>query len=216
MIGTDSISLDIPGIVFDRDLDGVRYWRTAPGDMLGLWYLSVAPDLAAPPDEIDKLRAFYRRAVADAGLAIVSVDSIEIDGCTAVRGIFKGRKAEGSPFGMMYIASITVPFRDFSFVLKTICQEEGMTGVREAVVADGLLKEGKIGIGPSGFTGWFADPYDPGFRAAVLRNLSEDELYDAKFPDHPLSRARRLLGAVKAHAKLSEEARAAPRFTGRD
>jgi len=214
LIELDSIVLHVPGIAFDSDREGVRYWRTESGDMLGLWYFPIPPDLAAPPNEIDKLRATYRRGVAAVGMAIVSVDATKVDGRAAVRTIFKGRIPEEGSFGAMYVASITVPFRDFSFVLKTICEERGTTGVRDAVVADILMKQGKVGLGPSGFTGWFADPYDPGFRAAVLRNLSDDEQYDAMFADHPLSRARRLLRTLEERIKISAEAKAAPGLTG--
>lgn len=213
MIGPDSVVLDVPGIAFDSDRDGVRYWRTEPGEMLGLWHFPIPPDLPAPPDEIDKLRANYRCCIAPVGLAIVSVDAVTIDACTAVRTIFKGPIPEGG-FGSLYIASITIPFRDFSFVLKTICEEHGTTGIRDTIVAELMMREGRIQIGPSGFVGWFADPYDPALRAAHLRNLSDDERYDAMFPDHPLSRARRILRTLEAHVRLSAEAKTSAAFTG--
>jgi len=213
MIGPDSVVLAVPGVAFDGDREGVRRWRTERGDIVGLWYFPIPPDLPAPPDEIDKLRDNYRRRITPAGLAIVSVDAVRIDSCPAVRTIFKGPIPEGG-LGSLYIASITIPFRDFSFVLKTICEEQGMTGVRDSFVADLMMRQGRVQLGPSGFVGWFADPYDPGFRAAHLRNLSDDAEYDAMFPDHPLSQARRILRMLEEHVRLSAEAKAAAAFTG--
>ncbi len=48
-------------------------------------------------------------------------------------------------------------------------------------------------IGQTGREAWGADLYDPNLRTEPLRNISEDETYDARFPDHPLSRVRRLI-----------------------
>jgi hypothetical protein len=46
---------------------------------------------------------------------------------------------------------------------------------------------------------WAQDPYDPtycGVDRSTLRYLSDDEMYDAKFPDHPLSKVRRELNRL--------------------
>jgi len=45
--------------------------------------------------------------------------------------------------------------------------------------------------------GWMADPYDPSIAALPARNRSEDAAYDQRFPDHPLSRARRALRRIE-------------------
>ena len=214
MIGLDSIILDDPGIAFHSDQEGVRYWRAESGDIVELWYFDIPPDLPAPPEEIDKVRALYRSRVVETGLAIISIDTVKISECPAVRMIFKGQMPE-NPRGLMYVASIIIPFRDFSFVLKTICSEHGTTGLRTAVVLAQLMSQGKVKMGTSSeLIGWFADPYDPNFRADLLRNLADDEEYDAKFPGHPLSRARRLLRTVEERTTISEEAKRAPRFAG--
>jgi hypothetical protein len=46
-------------------------------------------------------------------------------------------------------------------------------------------------VGSDDMDGWAADLYDPSLRTEPLRNISEDEKYDAKFPDHSLSRVAR-------------------------
>jgi hypothetical protein len=84
------------------------------------------------------------------------------------------------------IYALTLPFRDFSFVPRVECEERGRTGVREAVVLAEFLK-----VGSDDMDGWAADLYDPSLRTEPLRNISEDEKYDAKFPDHSLSRVAR-------------------------
>jgi len=88
-------------------------------------------------------------------------------------------------------------------------QEGGFTGGRDAVVMvlensnlqtepvveeeyvehpifGRVLKAGKI-------MGWTKDPYEPEFDNIALFNLSDQQKYDTKFPDSPLSRVRRKL-----------------------
>ena len=53
---------------------------------------------------------------------------------------------------------------------------------------------------------WAADPYDPAYRGVdrtVLRFMSDDPLYDEQFPEHPLSKLRRLLPRLPA--QVSED-----------
>ncbi|MCE9577561.1 MAG: hypothetical protein K8W52_30710 [Deltaproteobacteria bacterium] len=57
--------------------------------------------------------------------------------------------------------------------------------------------------------GWFADRYDPAARGPMVRNLSEDEQYDALFPEHPLTRVHALLGHVERTLEVEPKVRAA-------
>ena len=43
---------------------------------------------------------------------------------------------------------------------------------------------------------WFKDPYDSKYDKSALYNLADQEKYDDKFPNHPLSRARRKLERI--------------------
>ena len=76
-----------------------------------------------------------------AGLGVIEIDTGQIDGCTAIRTILK---APQQPHGMTCVGAITLPFRDFSFVIKAQCAEHGTTGVREAVTLDAMLGSGRI------------------------------------------------------------------------
>jgi hypothetical protein len=84
----------------------------------------------------------------------------------------------------------------------TAC-ELGMTGVREAVVTSQLFTEGKLS--PNEYEGRFAqDPYEPSYHGVdrkVLRFMSDDERYDETFPEHPLSKVRRLQAILASHVK---------------
>jgi hypothetical protein len=154
VIGLDSITLDIAGVKFDGDINGVRCWQVDSVDGLNCFYFPIPPDLPAPPNDIDTLRSFYRHTLKDEGKALISLDAIEIDGCAATKLIVKAR-VPNEEHGMLYIAAITIPFRNFSFVLKTVCAELGATGMREAMILPMYRQDGTVEITASGkFTGW--------------------------------------------------------------
>jgi hypothetical protein len=88
-------------------------------------------------------------------------------------------------------------------VWTTVACELGTTGVREAVVTATLMNEGKLR--PEEYElRWGQDPYDPAYRGvdrSVLRFMSDDESYDQQFPQHPLSKVRRMLATLSRHVE---------------
>jgi hypothetical protein len=112
-----------------------------------------------------------------------------------VRTIVKVRQ---QPHGMTYIGSLTLPFRDFCFIVKAQCREHGETGVREAIVFHLLAREGRL-------------PKDPKERFNMA-SISDEERHDARFPNHPLSRLRRLMRHLESTAALDDATAAAEPF----
>jgi hypothetical protein len=115
--------------------------------------------------------------------------------------------------------SITLPFRDFSYVLKVQCMETGTTGIRESVVLAQMMASGQVKLQNSGpgpqqlrIAGCMQDPYDPTTSAPLMWNLAEDKQYDAQFPDHPLSRLRSVLRQVQPSLRLAPEVKDATPF----
>jgi hypothetical protein len=131
-----------------------------------------------------------------------------------VRTLFK---AAQQPTGRTYLGALTFPFRDFSYVLKAQCEELGMTGVRDTVVSMTLMASGDTGIDTESgrMTGWLDDPYDPSETGPMTRNKSERPEYDAQFPDHPLSRARRVLDHLERTVAINETIKSQPAFVWR-
>jgi hypothetical protein len=60
--------------------------------------------------------------------------------------------------------------------------------------------------------GWSQDPYDPAINAPLMRNLAENEHYDAQFPHHPLSRLRSVLRQLQPSLRLAPELKELPPF----
>lgn len=195
----------------EQDVSIVDIWLTPQGDRLKLHYYPIPPDLDADLNNVDSVRLTYRQLVDGAGFGIVEVDTVIIDGCTAVRTLFK---CEQEPKGRLYLGSLTFPFRDFSYVLKLQCNELGTTGIRDSIILNNLMGSGEVDVDPKlgKIIGWLDDPYNPSEMRAMTRNKSERPEYDAQFPDHPLSRARCVLNYLEHTVKIADVVKRQPSF----
>ena len=209
----DLITFDAGGITFHGDEDGARIWYTAAGDYIGLYYFPIPPDIEADLQSVENVRAFYRERASDSVHAIVEVETPMVDGCITIRTIIK---VPQQPHGMTYLGAVTLPFRDFSYVIKVECEEWGITGVRDSEVLSELLNTGEVTIDidkeDGQIIGWAQDPYDASIVSTFARNRAEAEKYDARFPGHPLSRLRPTLNHIQATLSVAEEIRQEPKF----
>jgi hypothetical protein len=89
-----------------------------------------------------------------------------------------------------------------------------VTGLRDTAMFAKWMQQGEVAWdeGTGKPKGWMHDPYDPSIETPLTWNQSEAEIYDAEFPDHPLSRLRALMAHIEATLKLADEVRAEPRF----
>lgn len=60
--------------------------------------------------------------------------------------------------------------------------------------------------------GFWKDPYGGPHRGQATANLGERHEYDARFPDHPLSKVRRTMAQIALTLRLSDDAKAAAPF----
>lgn len=193
----DSLKFETHDWTFHGEMEPgqMRLWETADEDAVVLNYFGIPPDLPVART-FTEIFEMYAVGLAAAGGKIVECASVKFAGCDAIRLLFK---VPQQPAGLMYQAAVTVPFRDFSFVIKIQCSEQGTTGVREAVLLNQRLKAGeKPNNDQSGkpFPDWNPDAAE----------------FDAMFPTHPVSRVRRLLLEIENSATLAEEIRRLPKF----
>jgi hypothetical protein len=211
MPSLDSITFDTTGLIPQGDINGVRVWLTSDGDSVSLYYFPMVPDILADINSLESVSTFYGNMIAEAkNITGISIGTMDIDSCKFVKMIIK---APQQPSGMSYLGSLTLPFRDFSFVVKMQCSERGLTGMRESLIVDELLEKGEIRIDKSGkFEGWARTSVLP-HSASWIINKAEAVEYDGRFPNHPLSILRRTFDQIESSIKVSEEVKKEPKFS---
>ena len=194
----DAVRFDTTGYTFQGEPQPgmVRVWHTPEGDGLGVYFFPMPPDLPGNATSADELAEFYRRLLGDSGGKLIEARVVVAGGCPAVRTILSLPQQSS---GRTYVGSLTVPFRDFSFVLKCQCAEGGPTGLKEAMLFD----RSRAANEPMQVEGGCF--HIPGWNPDDLR-------HDAEFPDHPVARVRRVLDTVAGSLVLSGEVRELPGF----
>jgi hypothetical protein len=200
-----AIELDMPGWVDAGMQDDMRGWSDGQGDFLSLVVTDESLGLPPLSDRVALQESF--RGLAEsrgAGLIEVVVSTDGPMGPTASL-IYKRLEKPAYVYTGMLIVSNARP----SQVWTVVAVERGTTGVREAVIAGELIDAGKMTI-EDYERSWAKDPYDPDYRGvdrSVLRFVSDDESYDERFPEHPLSRVRRILAALPNAVHVEEAPR---------
>lgn len=127
----EHVRFDTAGYEPRGDIDDhTRAWYSPDGDVLGVFLFLKEPDVPRV-STLGELRRWHTERLRRVGgdsveLAIVSVDDVR-----ALQTIVKVPQA---PSGRTYLASLILPFAEFSFVLKVQCEEHGITGMREAML----------------------------------------------------------------------------------
>lgn len=199
-ISVNSITVpDFGWQVADQRSSIIVYVNESESASLSVNYFAKQPDLPTAKD-IEFLKSYYRELIYPNG-GLIETGFVTLNGITAVKAIFKIKQ----PAGMAYVASVTIPFRDFSFVIKLQAIETGVTGMRDAVVTEKLLEKNEISVGDYGFENWFSDPYDKNITSGVLMNQSEQQQYDSEFPGHPLTIVREGINKIVSEIQFTNE-----------
>ena len=168
---------------------------------LSINYFNSKPDLPYL-NEIDVVREFYRKELSNHNGGLIEVNIKEIESYKTIKTLFK---ISQEPTGISYLASLTFPFKNHSFVIKIQSLEYGMTGIREAEITDSLLQNNELTLSGDNYLEWSKDPYKKEFSEGLLMNLSEQENYDSLYPNHALSKARKLLNSIESILTFDDE-----------
>jgi hypothetical protein len=170
---------------------------------ISFYYINKEPNFLSIKDE-NLLRHSYRRVFNPRYIGIIKVELDKLQGFDIIETIFKSRQ---KPRGTTYIGSITVPFKDRSYVVKVQCPEVGTTGIRPTVIFDKMLREQGLDKDKRNelVNNFSRDPYDENIRNGFLMNLSELQKYDEMFPNHPLTIVRTLLGDLRLMIRIDVE-----------
>lgn len=212
MISIDSLTVDTTGWTHHETTAEHKVWLNYQfRESLSVHYFPIPPDLAADLSQPGRLRKAHEMALAPRGGEVVELDVMMVAGVQTLRQILKLPLTEEGR-GRVYIATFTLPFAEFSFVVKLQCPEVGVTGIREAAMFEILRREGKIDLSQ------IPHPEDgqpvrlPPELMRLISTATDDPAYDDKFPKHPVSRARVHMAQIEASLEVADEVRDSPPF----
>lgn len=188
---------------FQRDGDA-GWVDPVTGDRMSAHFFDLVPNLPAGLDDLPRLRHELAVETAEVG-GLVEAFVVTLDGAPAVLQVVKLPLPDRP--GQVFLASVTVPKAAASAVLRLVAAEGPTTGVRESMVVSDTISETG---GPDAF--YAPHPYAPRSQPRLPWHRADDPRFDERFPDHPLSRARRWLRHVLATARLDPEFAALPPF----
>ncbi|RZS34443.1 hypothetical protein EV193_109234 [Herbihabitans rhizosphaerae] len=187
------ISFDTRGL--DR-VDETTWVDPRTGDGVTRFYFDLVPDLPQLLYDVPALRRALAIECADTGVGLIEADVVWLDTVPAVYQLLK-LPLPNRPSGLAFLATFTVPRAECSAVLKFQAFEGEVSGTRESMVVAEVGMEGAFR----------PHPYAPDVEK--LRWVSsDDQQWDARFPDHPLTRARAWARHAQATAMID------PRFAG--
>jgi hypothetical protein len=187
--GLNFVSLNMPGWSEDASSDGdLRVWHDHQGNVLSL----AAPKSLGLPNISNKtaLQGYARELAESRHAGLIEVRAFTGTLGAAVGLAYKRLQKPAYVFTGMLLA----PRQDHTQVWTVVAAERGITGEREAVITAELMKTIH-----DYERSWAQDPYNPSYcriDRSVLRFMSDDERYDVRFPEHPLSNVRRVLAAL--------------------
>ena len=207
----DLISVETPNSKPDELSNNKKVFYLNDYDDLSINLFDYPPDITAKNDTEFELQNNYRKLAYESGGAIIEVKKVKLGSFDTIKVIMKMPK---KPSGMNYIGSYTIPFKNFSYVVKVQCSEQGITGIRDTVVFEMMIRNGTVKINDEKgiLEGWMSDPYDDSIHLPFMMNLSESEEFDNMFPKHPLSRVRKYLKHIEETIKIDESLLKEPKF----
>jgi hypothetical protein len=194
-VSPEAVTFDASRYQFQGDRNGARIWFLPDGGGVGLYFFSRKPEWPERAASVRHLKDFYA-GLAGGALHVVDCRVLPLDGVQSIWLVTKGLDEQS--WGGVYLGSLTIPFRDFSFVIKIQCYEQGASGMREALLVDEALRKGTGRVEGGRFVplGWSFD----------------DEQFDDRLPQHPLSRVRRELRHIASSVQIAPKVRDEAQF----
>ncbi len=188
-----TVRLSMPGWTEVAPEGQFRVWRDAAGDMVALAVPNERDELSDCRTEAE-VRRSARQVAEQRGGGLIEATLHSGPPRSVVSLVYKRLLGPGYVYtGMLFMVRGTT-----TAVWTVVAGEHGTTGVREAIITAEMMSSGELTI-ESYQRAWAYDPYDPtyaGVDRSVLRFMSDDERFDARFPQHPLSKVRRVLAEL--------------------
>ncbi len=180
--------------------NGLHVWRNPEGDVLSF----ASPSYLELPrfHDVIAVRDWCRELAKTSSAGLIEVSVSESVRGPTLSTIHKRLKRPAYTFtGMLF-----VPYHAVPHVWTVVSGERGTTGVREAIITTELMESGNLSLDEYERS-WAQDPYEPEYAEVdrgVLRFVSDDPCYDCRFPDHPLTKVRKVLAALPESVRVDE------------
>ncbi len=216
MVNLDSLSFDLKDYkVHTKEADRIL-WFNSMGVANLMRFSQRPPDWPFDLRDFQGATKFYGNQCAENKGVMLSMDILNVDKVEVLRGLFKYRAPKEGSLAMMYVGILWIPFSNFNYQINVEALEHGVTGFREAAVA---MLEPKDYSNPKILeeTPWpeakseepivvksAEEMFERMSQASVRKLPSDDEQFDSKFPDHPLSLVRARLSNIIDTMKINK------------
>jgi serine/threonine protein kinase len=191
-----AIQFDLDGWHEEVPTESMRVWRDSQNNILTVTSVECHFPLPDLSDDA-AVQNWCRVTAEEAHGGLIEVGTYRATSQAGISFIYK--KREGSVF--VFTGMAVFPNGPAPLVWTVMAGEHGtQAGAREAVVAADLLNSFAV-TAEEYDRCWAQDPYEPayaGVNQSVLRCMSDDVIYDERFPGHPLSTVRKALHAIPA------------------
>lgn len=201
-VNIHSVSIPDLGWAKSKNDDSVIEWINPEHTIvISIHFFDASPDIPTIKN-MEQLRTFFRNRVSSSHGGLIEVELSGSNLHPLVRTIFKFSQ---TPKGVLYLASITLPFKTCNFILNVQAAEYNTIGMRETLIAKKLVSNGTLVTDQNGYVGWTCDPYDNNFKNGLLMNKSENKIYDNEFPNHALTQVRDLITQLENGLEYGSE-----------
>lgn len=193
------VTFDSTGL---RRVDETTWSHPTSGDWINLEFKN-SP--LAEPAWLENIPAMRRNLAAEYARmgCLIEAEPVVLGG---VRGVCQVVKAPipNAPSGQVFLANIFLAKAGCHLMFGRGAEESGITGVREATIM------AELGLSRDGWV--LPHPYAPELQGVLPYHRGDDPAWDARFPDHPLSRVRAWGRSVLATATVDPTFAALPDF----
>ena len=179
---------------------GTIAWQSVTSDEMKVQILELR-SLFPNVSDLPAVRESFRGVIQSRKGALISCDPVPGAALPTITVISKYPAGRG--YAMSYVAAIFTVIDAQLLELFISGSEDNFTGVREAMITHELMgtatpaqmEQFNKGIIP---IEWKFERYHPGTRSSELAYLlSDDEKYDVRYPNHPLTRVRRAIRRIE-------------------
>lgn len=178
-------------------------------EILSITKFDDPPDFVADLSDVEKIRQQTQEAINAFQGEISEIQQEMIDHVPMLRQIIKLPNLDHG-HGHIYIGTFTIPFQDFSYVIKVECPEIRTTGLRESAALDDLFNRDQIKL--SDIEGKIRTNEIPTEIRQLVSRTTDDPKFDSQFPSHPLTRLRKHMITTRNSMELDGSLKQAKPF----